>query len=95
MEIISTMTALDAKLAECDAACKISDDALRHVFTTFRMDFSAEVPPDPFSVEYHEFQMAIYERVSGRKYSSRNEVSAFDVDAKKVGRDLSEAIIAS
>lgn len=81
MEIISTMAALDAKLAECDAACKISDDALRLVFTTFRMDFSTEVPADPFSVEYHQFQMAIYEHIAGRKYSSLNEVSAFDVAA--------------
>lgn len=81
MQVISTIEALDAKLAECDAACQISDDALRQVFTTFRMDFSTQVPADPFSREYHDFQMAVYERIAGRKYSPRNEVSAFDVTA--------------
>ncbi len=81
MQIISTLDALDAKLAECDAAGQISDDALRQVFTTFRMDFPTEVPADPFSSEYHEFQMAAYRRISGRNYAPQNEASAFDVAA--------------
>ena len=42
MQTISTMEALDLKLAECDAAYRIWDDALRQVFTTFRMDFSTK-----------------------------------------------------
>jgi 2-polyprenyl-3-methyl-5-hydroxy-6-metoxy-1,4-benzoquinol methylase len=81
MQTISTMAALDKKLAECDAACRVSDDALRQVFTTFRMDFSTKVPADPFSLEYHEFQMAVYERIAGKKYAPRNEVSVFDAAA--------------
>ncbi|MBV8281864.1 MAG: methyltransferase domain-containing protein, partial [Candidatus Eremiobacteraeota bacterium] len=83
MEVITTLEALDAKLAECDAANAVSDDALREVFKTFRMDFSTEVPPDPFSRAYHDFQMAIYERISGRKYCTKNEVSAFNVDLRE------------
>ena len=84
MQIITTLDALDAKLAECDAAAQISDDALRQVFTTFRMDFAAQVPDDPFSPAYHDFQMAVYRRVSGRTYAPENEVSAFDVAAAEV-----------
>ena len=83
MEIITTMAELDAKLAECDAAWAVSDDALRRVFTTFRMDFSTQVPADPFSVEYHEFQMAIYKHIAGREYSPSNEISDIDVDARE------------
>jgi hypothetical protein len=41
MQVITKLDDLDVKLTECDAAQKISDDALREVFTTFRMDFSA------------------------------------------------------
>ena len=63
MEVITTLEALDAKLAECDAAHKISDDALRQVFQTFRMDFSTDLPSDPFSRAYHDFQMAVYEHL--------------------------------
>jgi 2-polyprenyl-3-methyl-5-hydroxy-6-metoxy-1,4-benzoquinol methylase len=80
MQTISSLDELDLKLAECDAAQKISDDALRSVFTTFRMDFSARVPADPFSLEYHEFQMALYRRISGREYSPRNEQTNFGVE---------------
>jgi 2-polyprenyl-3-methyl-5-hydroxy-6-metoxy-1,4-benzoquinol methylase len=81
MQIITTLDSLDAKLAECHAAALISDDALRHEFTTFRMDISPHVPADPFSSEYHDFQMEIYKRISGREYSPKNEISTFDVAA--------------
>jgi 2-polyprenyl-3-methyl-5-hydroxy-6-metoxy-1,4-benzoquinol methylase len=81
MQVISSLAELDAKLAECEAASKVSDDALRHVFTTFRMDFSKQVPADPFSSEYRDFQMALYRQISGRSYTPQNEVSKFDVEA--------------
>lgn len=81
MQIISSLDELDLKLAECDAAQKISDTALREVFSTFRMDFSAQAALDPFSPEYHEFQMALYPRISGREYSPQNEQTNFDVEA--------------
>jgi protein-L-isoaspartate O-methyltransferase len=79
MQTITTLDALDAKLAECEAAGRISDDALRQVFTTFQMDISTQVPPDPFSPAYRDFQMAAYRRISGHDYTPRNEVSTFDV----------------
>lgn len=72
MQIISSIAELDAKLAECDAAGKISDDALREVFKIFRMDFTDAVPADPFSIEYRDFQMDLYQRISSRTYNPRN-----------------------
>jgi 2-polyprenyl-3-methyl-5-hydroxy-6-metoxy-1,4-benzoquinol methylase len=81
MQVISTLGDLDEKLAECEAAGRVSDDALRQVFTTFRMDFSTHMPPDPFSPEYREAQMSLYRQISGRHYHPRNEVTKFDVHA--------------
>jgi SAM-dependent methyltransferase len=81
MHVISDLNELDAKLAECDAAIRISDDEVRRVFTTFRMDFSAKVPADPFCPEYRDAQMSLYKRISGRNYDPRNEVTEFDVQA--------------
>ena len=81
MRVISDIAELDEVLAECDAAGRVSDDALRAVFNTFRMDFDASVPADPFSVEYRDFQMDLYKRISSRTYDPRNEVTKFDVEA--------------
>ncbi|MDX8512384.1 class I SAM-dependent methyltransferase [Mesorhizobium captivum] len=79
MEIVSNMQQLDAKLAECEAAAQESDSALRRVFSTFRMDFSNEVPADPFSSEYMDFQICLYRKISGKDYSPYNEQSKFNV----------------
>jgi 2-polyprenyl-3-methyl-5-hydroxy-6-metoxy-1,4-benzoquinol methylase len=81
MQVIRTLAELDAKLAECERAGGVSDAALRRVFSTFRMDFSTKVPADPFSSEYRDFQMSLYERISARTYDPRNEVTKFDVAA--------------
>jgi len=80
MQVLHTLEQLDAKLAECDAAAKISDEALRRVFSTFRMNFSKQLPRDPFSVEYRTFQLALYERLSGGAYNVANEKSKFNVE---------------
>lgn len=80
MQVISTIAALDTKLAECDAAGRISDTALRDVFKTFRMDFAKTVPADPFSVEYRDFQMNLYKAISSRTYHPQNEVTKFDLE---------------
>ena len=82
-QIISTLADLDAKLAECDAALAISDDAMRSVFASFRMDVTTMLPPDPFSREYRDAQMAIYQRISGKSYCPANESTKFDVEAVK------------
>jgi 2-polyprenyl-3-methyl-5-hydroxy-6-metoxy-1,4-benzoquinol methylase len=76
-QVISTLDALDRKLAECDAAAMISDDALRRVFGSFRMEVPL-VDSDPFSLQYSNFQMDLYRRISGKAYSPQNEVSNVD-----------------
>jgi len=78
MQVLSTIDELDAKIRECDAAQ--SDEELRQVFTTFKMD-----PPaaggNPFSDDYAHEQMALYERISGKSYRVENEVTPLDVDS--------------
>lgn len=81
MQVISSLDELEAKIAECNAALGESDDAMREMFRTFRMDFSRQLPADPFSPEYRDFQMALYERIAGKAYAPRNERTMFDVGA--------------
>lgn len=79
MQIIKTLAELDQKLKECDCAGAVSDDRLRAVFATFRMDRPDGLPTDPFSEEYHQFQMRLYRNISGKDYSTANEATIFDV----------------
>ena len=81
MRIISTLDELDEMVTECERAAQVSDDDLRRVFQTFRMDVSAQLPPDPFSAEYATAQMALYERLAGRRYSTANEETIFDLES--------------
>ena len=74
---IGTLAELDQKMRECDSAA--SDDQLRQVFATFRMDPPPGVPDDPFSTEYHEFQLDFYSRIAGKAYDIANEATVFDV----------------
>ena len=78
-KVLTTIEELDVKLAECEAAAAVSDDELRRVFTTFRMDISQSLPPDPFSQEYRDRVMALYHHIAGRPYDVSNEISAFNV----------------
>ena len=78
MRTLTTLDDLDAALQECDVAAHVSDDRLRDVFKTFQMDFSAELPKDPFDPAYAAAQMRIYERVAGRRYELGNEASVID-----------------
>ena len=54
---------------------------MRRVFHTFRMDFSRQLPPDPFGPEYRDFQMTLYEHIAGKHYALQNERTLFDVAA--------------
>jgi ubiquinone/menaquinone biosynthesis C-methylase UbiE len=81
VRVVETTAQIDAMLQECERAAAISDDALRAVFLTFQMVPPANIPEDPFSVEYRAFQMALYETIAGKAYRLANEASLFDVDA--------------
>jgi SAM-dependent methyltransferase len=78
MKIIRSIAELDEMLAACDGAR--SDDALRAVFSEFAMDMALDVPQDPFSPAYYDYQMTLYRRISGREYSLDNEATPFDVE---------------
>ncbi|MDO9707550.1 class I SAM-dependent methyltransferase [Paracraurococcus lichenis] len=81
MQVIRTTAELDGKIEECNRAEAISDDAMRAVFGSFRMDPPVGLPPDPFSEAYRQAQLALYRDVAGRDYAVTNEVTAFDVEA--------------
>lgn len=81
MRIITNINELDSVFAECDLAAKASDDELRRVFQTFRMEIPAPPSLDPFSEGYAAFQMQLYERIAGRPYHTNNEEVVFDVES--------------
>ncbi len=82
MEIISDIEALKAKIAACNEVLTTQgDDAMRAFFQTFKGDFSAQAPADPFSDAYRDFQIGLQEHICGRPYSPRNERTHFDLDA--------------
>lgn len=75
---VSTVAELDAMLMEVDAAHAISDDAVRTALRSFKyaVDF-AGLPSDPFSAEYAQYQLDLYELIAGRPYRIENERSSF------------------
>lgn len=75
---VATIGELDAVLKEVDAAHAISDDAVRAALQSFRyvVDF-ANLPSDPFSKEYADYQLDLYELIAGRPYKIENERSSF------------------
>ena len=81
MQVIRSIEELDAKIEECNRAEAQSDDAMRAVFGSFRMDPPGGLPPDPFSESYRQAQLALYRDVAGRSYDTANEVTAFDIEA--------------
>ena len=78
METITTLEALDRKLVELDAAAAISDAELRRGFETFTMEQPSVGSADPDSEEYAAAQFALYETISGQRYSAENEKTPFD-----------------
>jgi len=77
MQALTTIDQLDAKLQECATAGQVSDDNLREVFRTFRMNFSGELPDNLFDPAYAvAAQMRTYERAAGRCYALSNITAA-------------------
>ncbi len=78
---LTTLDALDAKIQECnDALNTQDDDAMRQLFSTFRLNLSAQLPPDLFNAEYCAFKLALHQRITGKPYSVANERTLFDLD---------------
>lgn len=72
IRVITTVEELDSILEELDEAAAISDDALRHVFTTFRMQVESGTSTDSYSLEYRESQFDLYEKLAGQTYHVTN-----------------------
>ena len=80
MQTVSDLDELSAKIdAANDILTRDGDAALRAFTQTFRGDFAQQAPPDPFSPEYRAFQLAIHERITGKRYSTAMERTHFDV----------------
>jgi 2-polyprenyl-3-methyl-5-hydroxy-6-metoxy-1,4-benzoquinol methylase len=83
VEVISTLERLDEKLREIEAAGSVSDDAVRAVFATFRMEIAVDQDSDPWSEGYRAAQFDLYSRITSRTgYSTSNEISGYSVDAR-------------
>jgi 2-polyprenyl-3-methyl-5-hydroxy-6-metoxy-1,4-benzoquinol methylase len=78
MRFVRSVEELDEMVALCDEANLKSDDDMRKIFSTFCMTPPTDLPLDPFSEEFREFQLRIYREVSGKTYSTANEVTDFD-----------------
>jgi 2-polyprenyl-3-methyl-5-hydroxy-6-metoxy-1,4-benzoquinol methylase len=80
MQIITSIAELQQKIDECNTTLVTqSDDAMRALFHSFRMDLSQTLPQDPFSPDYRGLQNAIYQMISGRDYAVQNERTQFDL----------------
>jgi 2-polyprenyl-3-methyl-5-hydroxy-6-metoxy-1,4-benzoquinol methylase len=75
---ISSIAELDAVLEEVAAAHAISDDAVRAALNSFRYVVDvADLPSDPYSIEYTRYQLELYERIAGRPYRIESERTSF------------------
>ena len=80
MRVVRNLDELDAMITACNEAEAISDDAMRAVFGTFRMDPPREMPADPFSEAFRTAQLDLYQQIAGKVYSNENEITSFNVD---------------
>jgi 2-polyprenyl-3-methyl-5-hydroxy-6-metoxy-1,4-benzoquinol methylase len=84
VQTLSSLEDLDQKLRDVDAAWAISDDAMREVFQSFKMEPPADLPSDPNSVEYANHQFHLYRTIAGRAaYRVDNERSDFPADPNR------------
>lgn len=84
VRVVRSLPELDKILKELDYAAAISDDELRHVFNTFEMKFSSELPVDPYSSEYRKKQFGLYKYLTGKTYAITNEITNFNIDSASV-----------
>ena len=77
--VVHTLTELDEMLEMLERASAISDDELRRGFKAFRMELDFRPPDDPYSDQYRDSVLQLYEWLHGKPYSIENEDSVFDV----------------
>ena len=73
---ISTIAELDTTLKEVESARLVSDDAMLAAFQTFEFYPPLhDLPGDPFSKEYSDYQFALYSAIAGKPYQIANEIT--------------------
>lgn len=86
MIYIDNLRDLDKELDHADSQFKVSDDSGRRALDHFCYTINKKsLPANPYSNEYHDFQMELYLKISGRgSYDIKNESTEFNIeDAKK------------
>ena len=78
MKVLNGIGELDAMMAVC--AASRTDDELRAVLSSFRMEPQSQPGLDPFSSAYREQQMELYRWIAGRQYALASEATPFDVE---------------
>lgn len=78
MRLLHHVSELDAVMADCDAAR--TDDELRAIMSSFRLEPQPASGLDPFSSSYHAQQMALYRQIAGRDYVLTSEATPFDLE---------------
>lgn len=78
MKIVRDVEELDVLMLACDAAK--TDDDLRAVLASFRMETGPDSGVDPFSSLYRDQQMDLYNKIAGRQYALTSEATPFDLE---------------
>ncbi len=81
VKVVRTVEEADAMLAHFDEAFATSDDAAREAFRQYHMVLDADLPDDPFSPEYRQRILDLYEWMHGKPYAPTNEVTELDIDS--------------
>ncbi len=84
MRYVDNLKDLDIEIKKADERAQISDDEMRVALTEFAYTTLYKFPEDPYSPEYFESQIALYNEISGRSsYELENEYTPFDFDGLK------------
>ena len=81
--MITTLEELDVWLESVEQAGLVSDDEMRRVFHSFRMQLPESFLDDPMSDAYRDRQFELYRRIASADYMVDNEQSGFAVDPKR------------
>jgi len=84
MQTIRTLEEVDLFLEQVNNASRVSDDAVRSVFRQFKMAIEWNPPADPYSSEYRDAVLSLYEYLHGKPYTIKHEISLFDVESATI-----------
>jgi len=79
MEVIENLDELILALDKAEAQTAVSDDAFREAVgkITYRPSID-KLPPDPFSSEYRDNQLELYNSITNNNFSTDREQTPFD-----------------